>query len=258
MRLDFQCLGVFALVGDAQWTSGPSRAHGREFLQYLVAHPRRAIARDVLFDSLWPDLDAAECAHRLHLAASGARSALRTMLRNVNPIVCVDGAYTWHPSVEISSDIERFAQCYRDGSLEALERGVRIYAGEFLAGENADWILALRIRYEHMFVAMLERLTSAALDSGNDALATDYALDLVEVDRAHEGATRMLMLCLAKSGRRTSALAEYDKLVRFLDRRLSVKPLAETERLRDRIIAGDVTPTDRLGSALIVRVSRES
>lgn len=240
MRLDFRCLGVFALAGENRWTSGFSRAHGREFLQYLVAHPKRSIARGVLFDSLWPDLDAAECSHRLHLAVSGARSALRALLRGLNPIVCADGAYGWHPAIEIGSDIEQLAACYRDGSVEAMERGVRGYCGEFLAGENAEWILPLRIRYEHMYVAMLERLARAAFDAGENAKATEYAFELVEVDPAHEGAARMLMRCLAKSGRRTTALSQYDKLLRYLDQRLSVKPMAETDHVRDRIIAGDL------------------
>jgi DNA-binding SARP family transcriptional activator len=240
VRLDFRCLGVFALAGENRWTSGFSRAHGREFLQYLVAHPRRSIARSVLFDSLWPDLDAAECAHRLHLAVSGARSALRSILSGVNPIVCVNGAYGWRPGLDIGSDVEQLAVCYRDGSIEAMERGVRGYSGEFLAGETAEWILPLRIRYEHMYVAMLERLALAASEAGDIAAATEYAFELAEADPAHEGAARMLMRCFAKSGRRTSALAQYDKLLRFLDQRLSVKPLAETEQLRDRIIAGDL------------------
>src|ERR1700722_1291413 len=238
--LEFRCLGTFAFLGSTGWREGPARARGRSFLEYLASHARAAIARSVLIDALWPDLESDECAHRLHLAASGARMALREASSGPNPILYRDDSYCWHRTVRVVADTDRFSACYADGSVAAMTEGVRMYAGQFLAGESGEWLLPIRTRYEHMYVTMLERLAQDAARRKDYAGGTDLALKAVAADPAHEGATRLAMLCLAKSGRRAVALAEYDSLERYLQRWLSVKPMTETATLRDRIRQDDV------------------
>lgn len=237
---EFRCLGTFAFSALDGWRGGPSRARGRAFLQYLVSHARSAIPRAALIEALWPECELEECAHRLHLAVSGARLALRDSAHRLNPIVHRDDCYAWHPAISVVADTDRFAACYNRGSVEAMTEGVEIYAGPFLAGETGDWLLPLRTRYEHMYVTMLERLALDAAQRDDYAHGIDYALKAVAVDPAHEGATRLAMLCLAKSGRRAAALAEYENLVRYLRRWLGVGPMPETTLLRDSIRAGNL------------------
>lgn len=237
---EFRCLGTFSFSACDGWREGPSRARGRALLQYLVSHSRSAIPRTALIEALWPDCELEQCAHRLHLAVSGARLALRDKDHRLNPIVHRDDSYAWHPSIRVVADTDRFVACYNDGTPEAMAEGVEIYAGPFLAGESGDWLLPLRTRYEHMYVTMLERLALTAAQRSDYAGGTGYALRAVAVDPAHEGAVRIAMLCLAKSGRRAAALAEYENLNRYLQRWLSVGPMAETTALHDSIRSGDL------------------
>jgi DNA-binding SARP family transcriptional activator len=193
-----------------------------------------------LCELLWPQNDADDRAHRLHLAASGARAAIRPACGGINPIVFSDGAYSWHPTISIERDTDAFERCFADGSPEALARAKALYVGEFLAGASADWILPLRVRYEHLYVTTIERLARDAYHRQDFAGAASYALDLVAVDRAHERATQLAMVCLAKSGRRGVAVREYQRLCDYLRAWLDVAPTAETTRLHAQIIDGSV------------------
>lgn len=246
VTLEFRCLGGFIFNARGGWRGAPVRARGGELLAYLASHPRSPILRDTLLEALWPDLDAEQSVHRLHLAVSGARAAMRADVPNLNPIVFFNDSYAWNPLIDVRSDTDQLEGCFNDGSPSALSEGVGVYAGPFLAGEQADWVLPLRIRYEHMYVTMLEGLARAALRIADYGRATNFALKLIEVDGANERATQLAMLSSARSGHRSAALAEFDKLERYLRKWLGVTPMASTRRLREQIYDGEVArdPTD--------------
>jgi DNA-binding SARP family transcriptional activator len=239
VELRFRCLGQFQLLSDPGRGIAASRKGGREFLQYLVAHPHAAVARETLIDAFWPDADVDSAAHRLHVAASGARAALRAVSTGVDPIWCSSIGYGWHRAIEIRTDVERFDECYRVGSLESFDEGARIYSGDYFAGETADWIVRLRLGYMHKLVTMLDQLAHDALARNAHRSAVEYASRLIAIDRAHEEATRVMMRCLAKTGQRTLAIAEYGLLRDYLNRYLGVDPTAETMQLRDCIARGE-------------------
>lgn len=242
--LEFRCLGTFAFSRCGGWSGGPGRGRGRSFLEYLATHARAAVPRAALIEALWPDLESEDCAHRLHLAVSGARLALRPTAPALNPILYRDDSYAWHPAIQVIADTDRFIACYNSGKIEAMAEGVEIYTGPFLAGEPGDWLLPLRTRYEHMYVTMLQRLAVNAAQNGDYPRGADFALKAVAVDPAHEGASRLAMICLAKGGRRAAALAEYENLKRYLQRWLGVGPMPETMLLCVQIRRGDLPEND--------------
>ncbi|MGA8575374.1 MAG: bacterial transcriptional activator domain-containing protein [Candidatus Cybelea sp.] len=237
--IEFRCLGLFAFrAPDGPWQKAPSRAGGGQFLRYLANHTAASVACESLADALWPELDAAQSAHRLHIAASGARTALRPLAPNVNPIVYSHSTYGWNPRLQILRDIDVLERYFEDGSTSAYLKGAQVYAGAFLSGDNADWVVPLRVRFEHMYATMLESLATTALEAHDYARANSFALELVAVDRANERATQLAMLSFARTGRRAQALAEYDDLERYLRKWLNVSPTSETTSLRTRIVEG--------------------
>jgi len=240
VTVEFRLLGSFAFLGADGWQRAPSRTRGGDLLKYLACHARAPISRDVLGEVLWPELDNEESKHRLHLAASGARSALKGTVGQINPIVYADGLYAWNDAIDVRCDTDELARCLEDGSETALARGVSSYAGQFLAGDTAEWIIPFRVLYEHMYVTILEALAKNAYRSRDYASAAKHALELVIVDRANERATQLAMICLAKTGRRSSALAEFDALERYLQHWIGVKPMQETQQVRVSILRGEV------------------
>jgi DNA-binding SARP family transcriptional activator len=72
-------------------------------------------------------------------------------------------------------------------------------------------------------------------------LVLEYALRLVEMDRAHEGAARLAMRALVAMGRRGAALAAYEALASYLRHHLMLEPSSQTRALRAAIIAGSAS-----------------
>ncbi len=236
--LQVRCLGAFAVRTEGEWTSGPAFRRGRELLQFFVSYPRAAASRDTLIGTFWPALDVETAAHRLHIAVAGARGVLRELAPELEGIRCSGSAYAWDPAIRVDSDAERLLAAARGASAEAMKAAVALYAGEYLAGEEAEWMYPLRLRCANAYAIILERLAESALARDDYAEALDYGLRLLETDRAHEGATRLVMRSLAASGRRGAALAAYGALAEYLKHHLALKPSRPTEQLRASIMEG--------------------
>jgi DNA-binding SARP family transcriptional activator len=236
--LRVRCLGAFSFGAGGAWSNGPAFKRGREFLEYLVSYPRAAASRDVLVGAFWPALDTESALHRLHLAAAGARAALRALSPGLDGIRCHSGAYAWDPAIVIDSDAELLLEASRGTSIADMEKAAASYGGDFLAGEEAEWMYPLRVRCANAFAVILERLAEDQAQRGDWPSSLEYALRLVEADRAHEGATRLAMRALAAMGRRGAALSVYDALVEYLRQHLMLRPSAQTSALRGAIIAG--------------------
>ena len=236
--LTVHCLGSFGYRGDGAWQFGPAFKHGREFLEYMTTYPRAAAPYTTLEDAFWPGRENDTTRHRLHVAATGARAALREALPSVNAIRVLAGAYAWHPTVRIESDYHQLLACYDEGTVDAMKRGIALYQGEFCAGENAEWMCALRARAAAAYITMLQKLAEDALAHGDNPSVVRYALQLVEADRGHEGATRLVMQAFAEMGCRGVALEKYEQLRRWLHLHLGVEPSAITRALLHELMAG--------------------
>jgi DNA-binding SARP family transcriptional activator len=236
--LHVRCLGSFALRAEGEWRTREAVGRGRELLQYLVSYPHVQASRETLAEALWPEQDGDRVAHRLHLAVSGARATLRSLLPGVDAIRRTAHAYAWDDSIAIRCDVEELLGASRDGSREAMETAVELYAGEFLAGDNAEWMYPLRVRCSSAYLRLLERLAEGAIAERDYGRALEWSLRLAESDRSHEGAARLVMRALAAGGRRGAALAQFDELLRYLRTHLAIEPSLQTIALREEIVRG--------------------
>jgi len=231
LTIRFRFLGQFAILASGEWHDGPAPKRGRDLLQYLASYPRRVAARDALAEAFWPGEDLDAVAHRIHLAASGARSYLRTILDGYDAIVCQPGGYTWNAAVRITSDVEDFLNLAKSSVPDAAHAAVELYGGLFLAGESGDWLQPLRVRCSCAYEGLIERLADDAANAGDLEAALAYGLQLVEAEPGHESATRLVMRCLARLGRRARALDVYGALTAYLARHLGIGPARETTLL---------------------------
>ena len=231
---------MFRMQGE--WTSGPPFKRGRELLQYLISYPRSAVSRESLVGAFWPKLGVEAGAHRLHIAVAGARSALREQSNESDGIRCSGRAYVWNPTIRIESDAEQLIAASRGSDLSAMKAATALYGGEYLAGEDAEWIYPLRVRCVNAYAIIVERLAEHAEACGDYSEALEFALRLVEIDRAHEGGTQLIMRAFAATGRRGAALEAYDALAAHLAYHLGMLPSPSTAALRERIVAGNLWP----------------
>jgi DNA-binding SARP family transcriptional activator len=236
--LNVRCLGQFRLLGNDGWQQGPPLKKGREFLAYLVTHPRRVAAKEKLIEAFWPGVDADEGTHRVHLAASGARAALRALLPAVDAVQSVPGGYLWNPGVPIVSDVDSFLTCAKTATIASFESGVSIYRGDFLAGDRGEWIEPLRIWYASRYLDMLSRLATDAAERADYTKALEYGLRIMENDPGHEAGARCVMFSFACVSRRSAALMHYEGIKSYLFRHMGVEPAYETTALWQRIRSG--------------------
>jgi DNA-binding SARP family transcriptional activator len=236
--IEFRFLGGFAVRSDGCWHAGPAQKKGGGFIQYLGTYPRRVATRDEIASAFWPGLDLEDVEHRIHLAASGARVFLRRLFDGLDPLQCVGSGYAWRPSVRVVSDAERFLNCTRSGTMENLRAAVELYAGDFLAGETADWLQPMRVKMASARACALEAIVEELLVRREFAAALSFGLDLVSAERGHESGTRQVMRCFAALGQRTRAIEQYDLLATYLAEQIGVQPTDETTELASSISAG--------------------
>jgi DNA-binding SARP family transcriptional activator len=230
------CFGTFRLGTETGWERGPEQKRAREVMQYLVLHPRGIAPRERLTEILWPDDSSGVVVHRLHAAVSGARIFLRRLFAGFNAIQCTDEGYGWDPKLRVECDVGTFAELYREGSSASIRQAVALYSGELLEGQDADWVRPTRVRYAAMYASMVERLANEAFEAREFQPALHFALHLLEVDRAHEGASRLVLRCFGALGQRAQALSEYTSLRAYLHKHLGAEPMPETTQLIDSIM----------------------
>ncbi len=232
LPLEFRFLGGFSICAGTVWYDGPAPKRGRELLQYLGAYPRRVATHEALAEAFWPGLPVDEVTHRIHLAASGARGYLRSVLHGRDAIRRAPGGYTWDPGVRVSSDIDDLLRLSaNESSDDSLRSVVSVYRGEFLAGEPAQWIQPLRIRCASAYGVAIETLAHRAVSAGDYAQALAFGLQLLDAEPAHEAATRLTMRCFAALGQRSRALECFLMLQTHLQQTLGITPADETTSL---------------------------
>ncbi len=232
-----KALGTFRVSGAHDGAQLPAPKRGRDLIAFLVTFPGRTAKRETLGEAFWPNLDSDTVGHRLHIAASGARTFLRDILSGFDALRCTSAGYSLHPRLRIISDVAQFFELHQAGTMDAAKQAVKLYQGEFLDGEQGDWIEPIRVKCATLHAAMLEKLADAALSYGEHQEALGYGLDLLAVDRANEAASRMVMRCFAALGRRGRVLAEYEALRAYLRKHLGLEPTVETQNVVRALVA---------------------
>jgi DNA-binding SARP family transcriptional activator len=240
VTIEFRYLGGFAVRSEGSWRAGPAQKKGGGFIQYLGIYPRRVATRDEIAAAFWPGIDIQDVEHRIHLAASGARIFLRQLFGGIDLLQCVGSGYTWNPGIRVVSDVDRFLDYARHGTMDSLRAAVDLYGGDFLAGDTSDWLQPMRVKMASARACALEAIVEDLLAHEQYAAGLLFGLDLVDTERGHETGTRQVMRCFAALGLRTRAIDQYDLLTAYLAEQIGVEPTAETTELASRIAAGQV------------------
>ncbi|MEV6848213.1 BTAD domain-containing putative transcriptional regulator [Actinoplanes sp. NPDC051411] len=221
----------------------------RTLVKLLALAPGQRLHRDVLLDLLWPGKPAGPALNNLHqalhvarrvLAGDGARAGLME-LQNDLVVLRVDAP------VEV--DVSRFRELAAGGPA-ARREAVAAYTGDLLPEDRfEDWAAGPRAELRGLLCELL-------VDLG-DVASLQRAL---EIDPLHERAVRGLMRQLADAGRRSEALARYERLRDDLLAAYGSDPDPESKRLYRDLLTGGGEPRparDNLAPALTSFVGRE-
>ncbi len=113
--LEVRCLGPTRLTAGGAVIAPPRRS--RLVFQYLIAHRRRPVPRDVLLEAFWPGSSPRAARNSLNVAITLLRRAFRPVYGDCPIVVFRDEAYALDPGLEVWVDHEEFERLAREGDL---------------------------------------------------------------------------------------------------------------------------------------------
>ena len=208
----------------------------------LLAVTGREHSRDQLADLLWPEADSVKGRASLRRTLSVTAAAMGDGLTISRAAVALE------PSV-VRVDVREFETLIARPDAVSLERAVRLYRDDFLAGftlrgcpDFEEWQAAVSEELRQALARGLQRLVAACIADGSLERATGHARRWLQLDPLHEPAHQAIIRLNGWAGQRSAAMRQYRSLVRVLDRELAVRPLPETTRLYDDVRAGRLGP----------------
>lgn len=157
--LSFELLGSFTCK-DAKQESMKIGKKTLSFLQYLIVNHRRNISSEELMEQFWTEKDSRDPANALKHMLFKTRNLLKSMFPEQESLfLTFQGCYGWNPKIHLELDSERFEQyCLtakkqtKEARLETLLKAASLYKGEFLSGNDSDWVMPLRLYYQTLYL----------------------------------------------------------------------------------------------------------
>jgi DNA-binding SARP family transcriptional activator len=241
-------MGVLKISVDGRRLTDDLGASGRLFSGYLFACIGRIQRRERLADMFWGQLEPERARAALNTALWRLRKILACEPRsNGGQNLYSNGAeIVLEPAEWLIVDVHRFTNTLKDlldpkstananSRPTLLESAIEDYAGPFLDGEDADWILEERERLHSLYVRAASELLRhyGSSDRLDDAISV--ARNILAADPFREAIFRSLMVLYVLNGQRAGALRHYERWQALFRSELDIAPMPQTLRLIDDI-----------------------
>jgi DNA-binding SARP family transcriptional activator/predicted ATPase len=251
-QLVISLLGPFRVTLNETPVSGFVSKKAQALFAYLAVEAERPHTRQELQGLLWSDyLD------------SSARANLRSVLANLRRVIGDQAASP--PFLQITRETIQFnrkSDHHRDvavldgvslarkvdpAAVPSLEITVAQTQGPLLSGFSMsdspafeEWLLLKQEYYSQRLSDALYHLATYYEEQGAYDRALVYAQRWALLDPWHEEAHQQVMRLLARSGRRSQAVAHFEACRRILAAELGIEPSDETVVLVERIRRGEL------------------
>lgn len=222
----------------------------QELFCYLLLNRSRSHPRETLADLLWQDYTTAQSKGYLRKTLWQLQSSLEVHGESGDDsLLIVDSDWIQiNPKANFWLDVAVFEQTFNlvqgvpgreiDGACaQTLRYTVDLYRGNLLEGWYTDWCLYERERFQHMYLAMLDKLMDYSEAHHQYEAGIIYGMGGLRYDRARERAHRQLMRLRYLAGDRTAALRQYEQCAIALREELGVEPAKQTTVLYEQIRA---------------------
>jgi DNA-binding SARP family transcriptional activator len=246
--------GGFAVYRDQRRLAIGASRPVCELGTYLIAHAGKSVARDALMDLLWPEVDPARAAHRLHVAVSDLRRIVD--LPGLASLVRLQEDSYQIAACSVASDCELFEQHYQRAKLHlaqhdneraaaAFQAALQLYTGEFLADHPyLEWAAQKRAHFAERHLSALTALCEHAAHRRDFGAVEEYARAILAVDNLREQAHRHLMRAHYYLGQRAAAIRQYRSCAADLERELGAAPSLLTQQLHEAICHDHQLPAE--------------
>ena len=234
------------LAADA-WTT----RRARDILCFIASRRHRRAAKDTIIDTFWGETDPEIVEKNFHPTVSHIRKALnRNQALKQNFIVYRDGDYQLNPELSYRIDVEEFDRLVTQGDnsrrsrrledcVDAYEKAVSLYRGDFLQGSYDPWVDEQRAYYKEQYLHLLEMLAGFAQKDSEWTRSLQLAQQILHEDQFREDIHCLIMKAHVNLGNRGAAKDQYEVLRRLLERELGVEPGPETRKIYRELLKRD-------------------
>lgn len=260
-HLEISLLGTVQVRRDEQPVSDRAYAKVLALLAYLAVESDRPHQRVYLATLLWPDQSDERARHSLRQALSTLRRTIGDDAGDAPHILVSRDAIAFNRTSDYRLDVEAFRRLldacdrHEHARLETcapcaqrMQQAVALYRGEFLQGfsvgdtiEFEDWVQAIRERLRQRALEAVSAIATWHEERGALDDACDSLRRLLELDPWQEAAHRRLIRMLMESGKRTEALAQYERCRQMLEEELGLEPEPETVELYEQLRSSEGT-----------------
>jgi DNA-binding SARP family transcriptional activator len=254
-RLSLWLLGPFLADSDGKRLSGFRSDKVRALLAYLCVECRRPWSRATLAYLLWPDLPEKNAQSNLRNALSNLHHVLGDQQADPPYLHVSPATLQFNNASDYWLDVRAFLDLLpkvgpdedllsNQTKIARLEQALALYRGEFLEGfalasaHFEEWMILTREQIRQKLVHTVRLLALAHAQLGNLAVSSTFTQRWIELEPWDEAAHRHMMQLLARRGRRSAALAQYEACRQALSQELGIEPEAETVRLYEQIREG--------------------
>ena len=231
------------LAADA-WTT----RRARDILCFIASRRHRRAAKDKIVDTFWGETALDVVDKNFHPTVSHIRKALNSNQPfKQNFLLYREGEYQLNPDLAYNIDIEEFDRLVEQGdnarrlrrfheSVEAYEKAVALYRGEFAQGSFEPWVVEQRSYYREQYLHLLESLAAVAQKQNEWARSLQLAQQILHEDPFREDIHCMVMRAHVNLGNRGAARDQFESLRDLLERELGVEPGHETKKVYHSLI----------------------
>lgn len=250
--LRIQLLGAFIVYvnGNAVENSRWRLQKAKAVLAMLALAPGQRGRREQVLDRLWPDMEPVAAARNLHQTLYVARRTLAGAGAGSDGLLAIRGeVVVLDDTGPVDVDVLQFERSAVAALADGVEANLRdaadSYSGDLLPDlPDADWLTTRRDELREIHREVLVKLASTVAQRAPEE-ALVILTHVLESDPVHEGAVRAQMGVLAGMGRRSEALARYERLVDELLDAFGTDPDPRTTALFRELLTGS-PPEERL------------
>jgi DNA-binding SARP family transcriptional activator len=247
------CFGSFEVLNGAHTISLPRASKDRAILKLMALRPRQPLLRDVLLETLWPNVEPVTAQNRLRVVMHHLRQLFSPATKDKKDpgwILFQDGCYFFNPDIRIWSDVEEFESLWQTGVRSERAGGLVQALPHYLQAEALyrsdlleedlfeEWTLLRRDELKDTYMSILAKLGRHWLQVGNHDAAIEEWKKILGKDPWREDIYRRLMAHTAHRGQRGLALRWYQICAQALHTQLELEPEPETMMLHEHIVSG--------------------
>lgn len=223
---------------------------GRLIFAMLVVRRGQEVAREIITDHLWPEMDDERARNNFHVVWSAMKGTLAPGTPRVKQcpyVTHVRGTCRMTPAVR--SDLDEFDELVRamrrgeeggnaKAMLKAAEALIPVYRGELLPGEPYDdWFSQPREHYRHEFCDAMALASAVAIGAGDAIRALRFSRAGLAQDPWREDLYQSALTAQIAMGQRSAAVETYFMCRGKLVEDLGLDPSSETLRLYEQVLA---------------------